>query len=115
MAEDKNINDITGMIMNKDYVRNDIIEITNIINKILNEKYVSKMNELVLKHKEKVINDPPKEVMLMEAIKPFLQKEARFDIDKIIEMINMINAAKSIQVEVQRAKIKNINNKIGEQ
>ena len=43
----------------------------------------------------------------MEAIKPF-RKRAHFNIDRMIEMINIINTAKSIQMEVQNFKAQSI-------
>lgn len=99
---DENMNDVTGMLMNKEYIRKDIDEMTQLLKNMLKEKYISKMNDFVMKHKERTIKNPTKEVVLMEAIKPFLQKEDRLNLDRMIEMMNLINTARSIQMEVQR-------------
>lgn len=88
--------------MNKEYIRKDIDEMTQLLKNMLKEKYISKMNDFVMKHKERTIKNPTKEVVLMEAIKPFLQKEDRLNLDRMIEMMNLINTARSIQMEVQR-------------
>lgn len=109
MESDTNIHEITSKIANKEYVRNDMIEITNIVRKILNEKYISKMNELFSQHQEMVINNPTKEVMLMQAIKPFMKKEAQLNIDKMIQIINIMNTAKNLQQELVKARAQNSN------
>lgn len=108
LVQEENINEMSSMIMNKEYIRKDIVEITNLFKNMVQEKYISKMNDFAIKHKENAIKNPTKEVILMEAIKPFLEKEARFNIDRMIEMINIINTAKSIQMEVQNFKAQSI-------
>ena len=53
------------------------------------------------KHKERTIKIQLKRC-INGAIKPFLQKEDRLNLDRMIEMMNLINTARSIQMEVQR-------------
>ncbi|NLK20674.1 MAG: hypothetical protein GX308_01025 [Epulopiscium sp.] len=112
MVENINATEITNMITNREYIKNDMMEITNIVRKLLNDKYISRMDELVSRHKENVTNNPPKEVMLMQAIKPFMQKEAQINVDKVIEMMNIINTAKNLQRELERVKSEKMNRDI---
>lgn len=109
MERDINVSEITNMITNKDHVRNDMIEITNVVKDFLNEKYILKMNELISKHQEKVNSNPTKEVILMQAIKPFMQREAQLNIDRLIQMMNTLNAVRSIQQEFQQVRLQNTN------
>ncbi|WP_058486249.1 hypothetical protein [Defluviitalea phaphyphila] len=102
MEKDTSINEITDIITDKNYIRNDIVEITNIIKNILNDKYILKINELISQHKAKTINNPTKEIMLMQAVKPFMNKKAQINIDKMIELMNIMGTAKSIQKDLQQ-------------
>lgn len=109
MEADTNANEITSMITNQEHIRNDMVEITNVVKNLLNEKYILKINELVSQHREKVVNNPTKEVMLMYALKPFMKKEAQVSIDRMIELMNIMDAARGIGQEIRQVSLQRKN------
>lgn len=97
---ENNIYEITQMISNKKTLQSDLSEAMEMVNSMFKKKYIDKLQNVVQSHHIKAQKNPSKEIQLMYAIKPFLDKNKHTDIDKLINTMITLNAVKGMQDEL---------------
>lgn len=68
-------------------LKRDIQEISLFIQNYIDTTYLSQIREQITTHKRQCAKAPFAEVQLLEAIRPFVQEEARGKLSRIIKMI----------------------------
>lgn len=97
---ENNIYEITQMMNNKKTLQSDLSEAMQMVNSMFKRKYIDKLQNVVQTHQLRAKKNPSKEVQLMYALKPFLDKSKHSDIDRFIDTLNSFNAIKGMHEEL---------------
>ncbi len=90
MSDISEIINLSKMIGSKDAFQNDIMEATSLISSMFRQKYIEKLERELKKQKQTHRKNPTKEIQLIQAVKPFINKERHKEIDNITDiLINM--------------------------
>ena len=92
MQENNIIYEIAQKMQDKQVIESDIKEAFGLVTNLFKTKYIDKIN-LELKNKiDNIKSNPPKEVVLLNAIKPFILEENHKNIDNAINIVTNISA-----------------------
>ncbi|MDE6182503.1 MAG: hypothetical protein K2F59_04800, partial [Eubacteriales bacterium] len=97
MQENNVIYEITRQIQDKDNIKKDFQEAFTLVTEMFKKKYIDKIDEEFKNRLEKIEKTPPKEIVLLNAIKPFLEKSAHKNIDNTINMMRTFSAINSLK------------------
>lgn len=100
MSENNTLFEIAQAIQSKETMKNDVTEIMDAVKNIVHEKYIGRLNSVIQDHQTKLQSDPPKEIRLLEAFKPFLDSNTQPAIDQMISVMYAANTARSLQSEL---------------
>ena len=110
MQENNVIYEIAQKIQDKEVLENDIKEAFNLVKNLFKTKYIDKI-QLELKNNINYIkNNPPKEIILLNAIKPFTLENNHKNIDNIIDLVTNISALNYILPNKNTENIIKVNN-----
>ncbi len=99
--------EVTEMIQNSENIENDLKEAMGLVQNYFKEKYVKKIHNAVQLHHTKTLQNPPKEVQLLNVMKQFTNEENHKALDNMIDTILIMNSAKNIKEELQLSDINN--------
>ncbi len=100
MYRNSTIYEVANLMRNPQNIQDDFSLVINSFRDTLTEKYIGKMNKVVSEHRERVMNSPPKEVVFMQAMKPFMPVASQRQLDNIIDTIVLMNTYNSIRSEL---------------
>lgn len=110
MQENNVIYEISQKIQNKKVVQNDMKEAIDLVANLFKTKYIDKIDCELKTNIKDVQNNPTKEIVLLNALKPFTQKEKHQNIDNIINLATNIAAFKNLipkqQLSIQQNVVK---------
>jgi len=114
MSDIKNLVELNKLMNNGNSLKNDLTEASNLITSMFQKKYISKLtNELKIQKQEHQKN-PTKEIQLIQAVKPFIDKSRHNEIDMITDtLINLITLM-DIQKDFDEINKENISSEIKE-
>lgn len=96
MQENNVIYEISQKIQDKKIVQNDMKEAIDLVANLFKTKYIDKIDCELKTNIKDVQNNPPKEIVLLNALKPFAEKEKHQNIDNIINLATNIAAFKNL-------------------
>lgn len=99
MSENNIIYEITKMMNDKPAIQNDMNEAMMLVKKMFEEKYISKINNIVKDHHEKTRKNPSREINLLQAFKAFTPENEQTKIEKLIDSLYMLETLSSINSE----------------
>lgn len=97
MQENNVIYEITRQIQDKDNAKKDIQQAFTLVSDMFKKKYIDKIDEEFKNRLKKIEKAPPKEIVLLNAIKPFLEKSTHKNIDNTINMLRTFSAINSFK------------------
>ena len=110
MQENNVIYEIAQKIQDKEVLENDIKEAFDLFKNLFKTKYLDKI-QLELKNNINYIkNNPPKEIILLNAIKPFTLENNHKNIDNVIDLVTNISALNYILPNKNTENIIKVNN-----
>lgn len=110
MQENNVIYEIAQKIQDKEVLENDIKEAFDLVKNLFKTKYLDKI-QLELKNNINYIkNNPPKEIILLNAIKPFTLENNHKNIDNVIDLVTNISALNYILPNKNTENIIKVNN-----
>ncbi len=77
--------------------QSEVNNLSSQLQQMLQERYLSKVNELISEERQKVIQNPPKEIQLLQAIKPFFSDKNQPALEKVIETLFLLSLLKQLQ------------------
>lgn len=92
MQENSIIYEIVQKIKDKEVIENDMKEAFSLVTNLFKTKYIDKINLEFKNNVDNFKNNPPKEVILLNAIKPFMLEESHKNIDNIINIVTNVSA-----------------------
>lgn len=107
MQENNVIYEITKQIQDKNNIQQDVQQAFNLVTDMFRKKYIDKIDEELKVRINKIEQNPPKEIVLLNAIKQFLDKSKHKDIDNTITMLRNFSAINSLKESLNQTK--NIN------
>lgn len=97
MQENNIIYEITRQIKDKDNAKKDIQQAFTLVSDMFKKKYIDKIDEEFKNRLKEIEKTPPKEIVLLNAIKPFLEKSNHKNIDNTINMLRTFSAINSFK------------------
>lgn len=93
MSENNTIYEITKKISDPNTVRNDLQEIMELVAKHFKQKYIQSLEVAIAQHNEHCIKNPSKELVLLNACRPFLGENVGFlnTLGSALQTLNVIN------------------------
>ena len=92
MQDNNVIYEIAQKMQDKQIIENDIKEAFALVSNLFKTKYIDKINEELKNNIDNIKNNPPKEIVLLNAIKPFIVEKNHKNIDNAINMVTNISA-----------------------
>ena len=92
-----NIMEITQKLADSAHLQNDMREAAALVTGMFKERYISRINESFEKLKEQSAVNPPKEVVLLRALLPFMPEGSRYQMDKMAEMLILFDTFAKMQ------------------
>ena len=93
--------ELTKLMGDNETIQRDMEEAMEMLREHFRNKYVKRIHRAVQeKHQTMAHRNPPREVQLMQAMKQFMPEDRREGMDKMAEMIMMMNTFQSIQNEL---------------
>ncbi|MFR4987047.1 MAG: hypothetical protein ACLUCH_06585 [Lachnospirales bacterium] len=92
MQENNIIYEIAQKIQDKQVIESDIKEAFGLVTNLFKTKYIDKINLELKNNIDNIKSNPPKEVVLLNAIKPFILEENHKNIDNAINIVTNISA-----------------------
>lgn len=97
MQENNLIYEITQQMQNKETVQNDIKEAVSLVADLFKKKYINKIEMEIQNEIKNIEKTPPKEVTLLNALKPFFNEDLHNNIDNTINLITKFSAVNSFK------------------
>ena len=110
MQENNVIYEIAQKIQDKEVLENDIKEAFNLVKNLFKTKYLDKIQLELKNNINYVKNNPPKEIILLNAIKPFTLENNHKNIDNVIDLVTNISALNYILPNKNTENIIKVNN-----
>ena len=92
MQENNIIYEIAQNMQDKQVIESDIKEAFGLVTNLFKTKYIDKINLELKNNIDNIKSNPPKEVVLLNAIKPFILEENHKNIDNAINIVTNISA-----------------------
>ncbi len=92
MQENNIIYEIAQKIQDKQVIESDMKEAFGLVANLFKTKYIDKINLELKNNIDNLKNNPPKEVILLNAIKPFMLEENHKNIDNAINIVTSLSA-----------------------
>lgn len=92
MQENNIIYEIAQKFQDKEVIENDMKEAFSLVTNLFKTKYIDKINLELKNNIDNIKNNPPKEIVLLNAIKPFMLEENHKNIDNAINLVTNISA-----------------------
>lgn len=92
MQENNIIYEIAQKMQDKQVIESDIKEAFGLVTNLFKTKYIDKINLELKNNIDNIKSNPPKEVVLLNAIKPFILEENHKNIDNAINIMTNISA-----------------------
>lgn len=92
MQENNIIYEIAKKMQDKQVIESDIKEAFGLVTNLFKTKYIDKINLELKNNIDNIKSNPPKEVVLLNAIKPFILEENHKNIDNAINIVTNISA-----------------------
>lgn len=108
MSDKNTIYEITKLMGNRELLQNDLNEALNIVKDVFYKKYIQKFQDALNEHREMAKQQSSKETQLLIALKPFMAESSHQSIDKIIDIMYTINTAQSIDEEIKKLTISEV-------
>lgn len=105
----KPVFDATKKMLDTQTVKNDISEALFNLNQFFQEKYFNSLQSAITTTSTKMREEPPREVSLLQALKPFVMPEFQSKIDKISNSYLMLNMISNVQNDSTIASLSNSN------
>jgi len=102
MSDKNTIYEITQLMNDRAVIQNDLDEILGIVKDVIYKKYITKFQLALDEQTDIVSKNTPREIKLLDALKPFMEENSHSNIDKMIAMIYKVNTAKNINTEIQK-------------
>ena len=99
MLDNNIIYEITQQFSNPDHIQSEFSEIMDLISKHFRQKYVHKLEVAVQQHHDHCTSHPSKEIVLLQACKPFFGADNTGFIDNIINIFHTLNTVNNIKSE----------------
>jgi hypothetical protein len=99
MPENNLVYEIARMMNDKPAIQNDFNEAANLVKKMFEEKYISRMNGLIKSHRNKLAQNPSREITLFQAFCAYMPEEERKSAEKLIDNLYMMETLSSIRNE----------------
>lgn len=96
MQDNNVIYELSKQIQNKEVMQNDMKEALGLVANLFKSKYIDKINLELKNHIKNIEDNPTKEIVLLNAIKPFVLEENQKNIDNMINIVTNISALSHI-------------------
>ncbi len=96
MQQNNVIYEISQQIQDKQIVEKDIKEAFGLVTNLFKTKYIDKLNKELKDATNNIKNNPTKEIVLLNAIKPFMLEQNHKNIDNVINLITNMSALNNI-------------------
>lgn len=96
MQENNVIYEISQKMQDKEIVQNDMKEALGLVTNLFKTKYIDKIDCELKTNIKNIQNNPTKEIVLLNALKPFAEKDSHKNIDNIINLVTNITAFKNL-------------------
>ncbi|MCL1936408.1 MAG: hypothetical protein FWF57_08580 [Defluviitaleaceae bacterium] len=103
---------IVDDLQNKELIKKDINEALQIVYTMFQERYINKLQKDIKAKTDEIKKNPPKEIKLIQSIKPFIDYEIHEKLDKTLDTFHIFQTIKNIQKEINS--IKDIDNSVYE-
>lgn len=94
--QENNIYEIAMQMKNEKVMKNDIKEALGLVSNMFKNKYIDKIDMQFKQNVDYVKNNPTREIVLLDAIKPFINIENHKNIDNIINAFTNFSAINNI-------------------
>jgi|GEM_PF-955342 len=95
MAND--IYEITQMIQNKKVIQNDLNEAFSVISTMFQDRYINKLRSAIEEKQLEHQNNPSREIILLNSLKPFFSKSQHKSLDNAISALHMLQTLQTIK------------------
>lgn len=100
MSENNVIYEITQQMNNSQNIQRDMTEAIEMITSLFKKKYINRLQEAIQAQHIQTKKNPTKEIQLLHALKPFMDKSMHSQIDKMINTMMTFNTIKTIQKDI---------------
>lgn len=100
MKNNTRMYEVAQMMRDRNVVQKDLNEAVSMIQGMFRDRYISRLQDAVMEHRTSAQQNPPMEIQLMQALKPFMPEEKQQSIEKAIEMVLMMNTFSNIRDEM---------------
>jgi len=97
MGEKDRIYELTKMLTNTTPINEDVYNVIDTLKNNFHKNYVRKLYSAAEGEENKVKQQPPREVVLLRALKGFSSPSSLPQIDQAIEMLTLLRTAENIQ------------------
>ena len=94
------LDELTKAFTDRNVVRNDMKEAADTVKKMLMDKYIARMHNIVTAKSLQTQRNPSKEVMLMRAAREFMPPEKRSSIENAISALSMLDTMDKIKKDL---------------
>ncbi|MDR1689475.1 MAG: hypothetical protein LBS21_12820 [Clostridiales bacterium] len=99
MPENSLVYEIARMMNDKPAIQNDFNEAAKLVKKMFEDKYISRMNGLIKSHRNKLAQNPSREITLFQAFCAYMPEENRQSAEKFIDNLYLMETLSSIRNE----------------
>ncbi len=107
MSDNNNLVYNIANIMNGNISDEFKVEIMNSIQKLFRDKYINKINQTVQSHYDTTMANPSKEIRFLNMMKEFMHESKHEDINKMINMYNMMNTFNKLKSNMKATYVGN--------
>ncbi len=100
MSESNVIYEISQVFTDKNRIKNDMNEATNLVMEMFKKKYIDKLQTEATHYLTHAQQNPTKEIHLLRSLKPFMDETKHEHIDYMIDCFATMNALQRMQKEL---------------
>jgi len=100
---EKKIYEIVQSFSDRNNLQNDLEEALNLVSKHFRDKYVGRLDTALNISRKSFMQNPTKEMQLINAMRPFLPPEQHERLDSITEMLTLLSTFEGLRSEASAA------------
>lgn len=110
MQENNVIYEIAEKIQDKQNLENDMKEAFSLVSNLFKTKYIDKIQLELKNNIDNIKTNPTREIVLLNAIKPFIMENNHKNIDNVIDLVTSLSALSSMLPKKYNQNIVTVNN-----
>lgn len=97
MQNSNSIYEIAELMKDKNYIKNDISQVIQIVYNFFKNKYITSLESEIKTQSINIKNNPSKEMKLLALMKEFVPEQIHSDIDSLLNTMTTVSAISSIK------------------